>query len=64
MAEEWCCKTHKMVDAEALSCAEIKKTLGALKQEQYKLIEKFKKAESGSKSAETGLKNAEKQAED
>ena len=52
-----------MADAEAISRAEIEKTLGALKQEQYELVEKFKEAESGRKSAVAGLKNAEKQAE-
>ena len=53
-----------MADAKALSRAEIEKSLRALKQEQYELIERFKEAESGRKSAEAGLKNAEKQAED
>ena len=64
MAEEWCRDARKMVDAKAISRTEIEKTLGALKQEQYKLVERFKEAESGRKSAEAGLKNAEKQVED
>ena len=55
---------RKLADAEAHSRAEIEKTLGAIKQEQYELTEKLKEAQSGSLSAEAGLKNAEKQAKD
>ena len=64
MAEEWCHDARKMANAEAFSYTKIEKTLEAFKQEQYKLAKKFKEAESGRKSAEAGLKNAEKQAED
>ena len=64
MAEEWCRDARKMADVEALSRAEIEKTLRALKQEQHELVEKFKEAETSCRSAEASLKNAEKQAED
>ena len=33
VAEEWCHDARKMADAEAISRAEVEKTLGALKQE-------------------------------
>ena len=62
--EEWCRDARKMADAEAISRAEVKKTLGAFKQEQHELVKKFKEAESGRKSVEVSLKNVEKQAED
>ena len=64
MAEEWCHDNLKLADVEALSRAEVEKALGALKQEHYKLSEKLKEVESGRKSAEASLKNAESQAED
>ena len=64
VAEEWYCDARKLADVEALSRAKIEKTLGAIKQEQHELTEKFKEAESGRKSVEAGLKNAKKQAED
>ena len=64
MVEEWCRDARKMADAEAISRAEVEKTLGTLKQEQHELVEKFKEAEKGRRSTETGLKNAKKQAED
>ena len=64
MAEEWYRDAHKLADAEALFHAEIEKTLGAIKQEHHELTEKFKEAESGRKSVEARLKNAEKQADD
>ena len=64
MVEEWYCNARKLANVEALSRAEIEKTLGTIKQEQYEMIEKLKEAQSGRLSAEAGLKNAEKQAED
>ena len=64
MAEEWCHYARKLANAKVLSCAEIEKTLGAIKQEQHELTKKFKEVESGHKSAEASLKNAEKQAKD
>ena len=41
----------------------MEKALGALKQEHYELSEKLKVAELSLKSAEAGLKTAERQAE-
>ena len=64
MAEEWYRDARKLADAEALSRAETEKTLGAIRQEQYKLVEKLKEAQLGRLSVEAGLKNAEKQAKD
>ena len=64
MAEEWCHDARKMADAEAISRAEVEKTLGTLKQEQHELVEKFKEVETSRRSTAAGLKNAEKQVED
>ena len=44
MAKEWYHDARKLADAEALSHAEMEKTLGAIKQEQYELTKKLKKA--------------------
>ena len=54
MVEEWYRDARKLANAKVLSCAEIEKTLGAIKQEQHELTEKFKEVESGRKSAEAG----------
>ena len=64
MAEEWYRDARKLANAEALSRVEIEKTLRAIKQEQYELIEKLKEAQSARQSVEARLKTAEKQAED
>ena len=64
VAEEYCCNNRKLAEAEALSHAEVEKSLGSLKQEQLELSEKLKEAEKNRRSAEAGLKNAESQAED
>ena len=64
VAEEYCRNNRKLAEAEALSRAEVEKSLGSLKQEQLKLSEKLKEAEKNRRSAEAGLKNAESQAED
>ncbi|XP_030962335.1 uncharacterized protein LOC115983716 [Quercus lobata] len=64
VAEKWYRNARKLTDTEALFCAEIEKMLEAIKQEQYELTEKLKDAQLGHLSAEAGLKNAEKQAED
>ena len=64
MVEEWYRYARKRANAEALSRAKTKKTLGAIKQEQYKLTEKLKEAQSARLSTEAGLKTPEKQAED
>ena len=60
MAEEWYHDACKQVDAEALTRVDIEKTLGVVKQEQFELKEKLKKANS----ARAGLKTVERQAED
>ena len=62
VAEELYRDVRKLADAEALSRAETEKTLGAIRQEKYKLVEKLKEAQLGRLSVEAGLKNAEKQA--
>ena len=41
MAEEWYHDTRKQADAEALTRADVKKSLGAVKQEQIELSEKL-----------------------
>ena len=64
VAEEWYRDARKQANAEALSRAEIEKSLGTVKQEQYELAEKLKEANSARASAEAGLKTAERQAED
>ena len=64
VAEEYCRNNCKLAEAEAFSRAEVEKSLGSLKQEQFKLSEKLKEAEKNRRSAEAGLKNAESQAED
>ena len=64
VAEEWYRDARKLANAEALFRAEIEKTLGTIKQEQYELTEKLKEAQLARLSAEAGLKNVEKQAED
>ena len=64
MAKEWCRNNRKLAEAEALSRAEVEKDLRALKQEHCEFSEKLKDAKSSCKSAEAGLKTAERQAED
>ncbi|XP_050249001.1 uncharacterized protein LOC126696279 [Quercus robur] len=64
VAEQWCRDNRKLAYVEALSRAEVEKALGALKQEHHELSENLKAAKSGFKSAEVGLKTAERQAED
>ena len=64
MAEEWVCDACKEANTEALSRAEVEKSLWALKQEQAELYEKLKEADKAHLSAEAGLKTMERQAED
>ena len=64
VAEEYCHNNRKLAEAEALSYAEVEKSVGSLKQENFELSKKVKEAEKGRKSAEAGLKSAETQAED
>ena len=64
VVEEYCRNNRSLAEAEAQSRAEVEKSVGSLKQENFELLEKFKEAEKGRKSALAGLKNAETQAED
>ena len=64
VAEEYCRNNRNLAEAEAQSRAEVEKSVGSLKQENFELSEKFKEVEKGRKSALAGLKNAETQAED
>ena len=64
MAEEWIKNARNETMAEAQSCVEAEKTLGALKQDQARLSEKLKEALQARDSAEASLKTAEKQVED
>ena len=41
MVEEWYCDARKQADVEALTRADVKKSLGAVKQEQIELSEKL-----------------------
>ena len=64
VVEEYCRNNRNLAEAEAQSRAKVEKSAGSLKQENLELVEKFKEAEKGRKSALAGLKNAETQAED
>ena len=62
MAKEWYRKANNRAEAEALTRAEVEKSLGAVKQEQLELSEKLKSADQARFNAEAGLKIAERQA--
>ena len=64
VAEEYCRNNRNLAKAEAQSRAEVEKSVGSLKQENFELSEKFKEAEKGRKSVEARLKSAKTQAED
>ena len=64
VAEEWYRDARKQADAEALTCVDVEKSLGAAKQEQFELSKKLKVAGQSRSSAEAGWKTAERQAED
>ena len=64
VAEEWVHDARNEANAEALSHADVEKSLGALKQEQVELFEKLKVTNQARLSAEVGLKTVERQAED
>ena len=64
VAEEWVHDARNEANAEALSHADVEKSLGALKQEQVELSEKLKVTDQARLSAEVGLKTVERQAED
>ena len=60
MAGEWYHEADNRAEAEALTCAEVEKSLGAIKQEQLELSEKLKSVDQARFSAEAGLKTAER----
>ena len=64
VAKEWVHDARKKVNVEALSRADVEKSLGALKQEQVELHEKLKEANKARLNAEVGLKTVKRQAED
>ena len=64
VAMEWYRDACKRTNVEALTCADVEKSLGAARQEQIELSEKLKVADQARSSAEAGLKTAERQAED
>ena len=64
MAKEWYREANNHAEAEALTCAEVEKSLGAVKQEQLELSEKLKSADQARFNAKAGLKTSERQAEE
>ena len=60
LAEEWYCDAHKQANVKALTCADVKKSLGAAKQEQFELSKKLKVVGQSRSSAEAGWKTAER----
>ena len=64
VVEEWYHNTRKQADAEALTRADVKKSLGVARQEQIELSEKLKVADQAHSSAKANLKTAERQVED
>ena len=64
VAKEWICDAHKEVEVEALSRANVEKSLGALKQEKVEMSEKLKAADQARLIVVAGLKTIERQAED
>ena len=64
MAEEWYHEADNRAEAEALTCAEVEKSLGAVKQEQLELSKKLKSADQAHSNTEAGLKKVERQAEE
>ena len=61
VAEEWVRDACNEANAEALPCADVEKSLGALKQEKAKLSEKLKVVDQARLSAKAGLKIMERQ---
>ena len=64
MAEEWVKDARSEAKAEFNARSEVEKEVGNLKEEQAKLSEQLKEAIRAKDSSVTGLKNAEKQAEE
>ena len=60
MVEEWVQNAHNEVRAEAHSCLEVEKALGALKEEHAQLSENFKESDKAKLSAEASLKTMER----
>ena len=59
MAKEWYREADNRVEAEALTRAEVEKSLGVVKQEQLELFKKLKSVDQAHSSAKTGLKMVE-----
>ena len=64
MVKEWYYDAHTQADAEALTRADVEKSLGAARQEQIELSEKLKVADQARSRVKAGLKTVERQAED
>ena len=64
VAEEWYHDARKQADAEALTHADVEKSLGAARQEKLELSEKLKVADQARSSVEAGLKTAKRQSKD
>ena len=64
VAEEWYRDARKQADTEALTHADVEKSLRAARQEQIKLSKKLKVVDQACSSVEAGMKTAERQAED
>ena len=64
MAKEWYRDTRKQVDAEALTRADVEKSLGVARQEQIEMSKKLKVVDQAHSSVEAGLKTTERQAKD
>ena len=64
MAEEWYREANNHAKAEALTRADVEKSLGAVKQEQLVLSEKLKSADQTRSSVEVGLKTVERSAKE
>ena len=64
VAEGWVWDACNEVKAKAHSCAEVERSLGALKQEQTELSNKLIAVDRARLSPKAGLKNVEMQAED
>jgi len=64
VAEEWAKKAREDLNSEAQSRLVAEKVAGDFRQEKDRLSSEVKKAQKGRASAEAGLKNATKQAED
>ena len=64
VAEEWVWNACDEVKAKAHSRIEVKKALGAFKEEHAQMSEKLKEADKARLSVEAGLKTTERQMED